>query len=517
MVWDARNDRVWAVRDRAGVKPLVWTLGPRGLALASEAKALFAAGWPARWDATALAQVLSFQYPEPTRTVFDGIRRLGPGEHRRFDRASDGSWTSASTTPRRWFDRPLVDPIDGPEAVRAQDAAFAAGLHSAVARRLATPWPVAVHLSGGCDSTAIATHAAALRPDEGVHAFGVGFEPPDTDRSIEHDESVVAARTASLLGVPFTRVGQTRPQLLAGWGDGIERAESLFVNGHGVAKHALARAVHEAGLRLNLSGEGSDETLLGYPFLQAEGWRAGSDERTRLERVNPVSLGTMLPDGEAVELDPVRAVWGEVPVWLEAKAQMGARLRTLLRDDALAGLWAPAQHAWAVALAPRSQGPTVHRAAETWAMASLGGYILPALADGPEAGFGLEGRVPFLDGGLMDLTQAWPAASTGWPNDPKAPLRRWLRTRGQARIADRPKHPFEAPPLWGHPAVRAALRRRWSSADRWRGTPFDVERVVAWMDRLDGSPASEHQRWEPVVALLLSIDHLAERFGLNAP
>ena len=49
-LWDGRNDTLFAARDRFGIKPLFYARHGDLLYLASEAKALFAAGVPARWD-----------------------------------------------------------------------------------------------------------------------------------------------------------------------------------------------------------------------------------------------------------------------------------------------------------------------------------------------------------------------------------------------------------------------------------------------------------------------------------
>ena len=53
-LWDGRSDRLFAARDRFGIKPLYYAEHGGALVLASEAKALFAAGVPARWDRAAM-------------------------------------------------------------------------------------------------------------------------------------------------------------------------------------------------------------------------------------------------------------------------------------------------------------------------------------------------------------------------------------------------------------------------------------------------------------------------------
>src|SRR5690242_5029786 len=50
VIWDATNRTIFAARDRFGIKPLFYAFHNETLYLASEVKALFAAGVPARWD-----------------------------------------------------------------------------------------------------------------------------------------------------------------------------------------------------------------------------------------------------------------------------------------------------------------------------------------------------------------------------------------------------------------------------------------------------------------------------------
>src|SRR6188768_3033664 len=61
VIWDERVRKLFAVRDRFGVKPLFYAVHDGTLFIASEMKALFAAGVPARWDRETLhySQVLA--------------------------------------------------------------------------------------------------------------------------------------------------------------------------------------------------------------------------------------------------------------------------------------------------------------------------------------------------------------------------------------------------------------------------------------------------------------------------
>lgn len=510
VLWDIEKDCIWAARDRAGVKPLRFIQDERGLAFASEAKAFFEAGWTAKWNEDALAQALSIQYPDPRSTLFEGVEQIAPGESIVFSR-KNGAWTRASQMWWNWFPHASSDLLS-PTPIEATDELDRA-LTRAVARRCDTKWPLAVHVSGGLDSSAILALASKLREGD-VHAFSVGFEPRDEDGEVQHDECVFAEKTAHQLGVPWSRVEASRSEMLAHWGDAVYRAEGIGINGHLVAKWMLARHIHQAGFRVSLSGEGADEALLGYAFLAAE--CSNSDAaRAKLLSDNPVARGLMLPDGEGVDLSAIERVWGHVPVWLRAKASLGHRLQGLMKDDWRRRVCGPALEKWAVSAHEEDASLDVHRAASSWARLALGGYILPSLADAPEAAWHIQGRVPFLDSDLLETVMKWAPGVVGCPGNAKAPLRSWLMRQGLEDVATRPKHPFQAPPLWGSAKVRQSLRERWSELGYWDHTPFDPDKVIACMDAMDKASAPERQKWEPVIATLLSVEQLVQAFDLK--
>jgi asparagine synthase (glutamine-hydrolysing) len=83
VLWDGANDTLFAARDRFGIKPLYYTTYRGTLYLASEIKALLAAGVPARWDCAAFFQANHFLgTPTPSdRTLFAGIAAVPPGHY----------------------------------------------------------------------------------------------------------------------------------------------------------------------------------------------------------------------------------------------------------------------------------------------------------------------------------------------------------------------------------------------------------------------------------------------------
>src|SRR5215510_3904010 len=80
VLWDETNRTLFAARDRFGIKPLFYAFHNETLYLASEVKALFAAGVPRRWDAESLSCAVEFGGHQ-VRTLFDGVFQVPPGHY----------------------------------------------------------------------------------------------------------------------------------------------------------------------------------------------------------------------------------------------------------------------------------------------------------------------------------------------------------------------------------------------------------------------------------------------------
>ena len=120
---------------------------------------------------------------------------------------------------------------------------------------------------------------------------------------------------AAHAGAEFHPIPIRQSDLADHFADASCQSETLCFNAHGVAKYLLSRAVRDAGYKVVLTGEGSDEILAGYPPFRRDMLlynAQGQDRRVTqqllesLEASNPVSRGLLLPDGEAVPLASLR-------------------------------------------------------------------------------------------------------------------------------------------------------------------------------------------------------------------
>jgi asparagine synthase (glutamine-hydrolysing) len=153
---DERNGLLFAARDRFGIKPLYYAQVGDALYLASEAKALFAAGVRAGWDHEAVFQDLHAALP-PDRSLFDGIRQVPPGHYvlaSRYHTQVLRYWDLNFPT----LDAGVVPRSDGEHIEIMHD-----GLREAIRLRLRADVPVGCYLSGGIDSCAKLGVAPAQR------------------------------------------------------------------------------------------------------------------------------------------------------------------------------------------------------------------------------------------------------------------------------------------------------------------------------------------------------------------
>ncbi len=241
---DSSRPRVLLARDRIGVKPLYWAQTDRGLAWGSECKALLASGKLSReMSASALMDYLVQGFIAGEASAWVGIQRLLP--------AHTLTWSPGSEPElRRYWSLPTEGTREAATASEIREA-----VDRAVESRLVADVPLGVFLSGGIDSTAVATSMAARQGDP-IVACSVGFEDK------RFDELDLAKQTASALGATHhTRVLQPDPTLaleVLPWFYDEPLADPSTVPTYLVSKMAREHVT------VALAGDGGDEVFGGY-------------------------------------------------------------------------------------------------------------------------------------------------------------------------------------------------------------------------------------------------------------
>jgi len=166
-IWNEREQTLFAVRDRFGVKPLYYkTLPCGGLALSSEIKALHGTGDPREHDPVTWSTYLTFgMYDHSERTFWKGISALPPGHALLWRRSGLRLW--------QWYD--LAEDIGGDIDTRTEALVreeYRSLIEDSVRLRFRADVPVGINLSGGLDSSMLLGLVHQVQgPDSEVNAF----------------------------------------------------------------------------------------------------------------------------------------------------------------------------------------------------------------------------------------------------------------------------------------------------------------------------------------------------------
>lgn len=144
VMWDSVNRTLFAARDRFGIKPIFYAQHNGALYFASEIKALFAMGVPARWDGEAVFNSFEFGGPQ-MRTLYDGIFQIPPGHYM-------VATENRIQVKQYWdFNYPKSDSLAVTKTDAEFEEEFRQVLDEAVRLRLRADVPVGCYLSGGVD------------------------------------------------------------------------------------------------------------------------------------------------------------------------------------------------------------------------------------------------------------------------------------------------------------------------------------------------------------------------------
>jgi asparagine synthase (glutamine-hydrolysing) len=498
-LWDEPNGLLFAARDRFGIKPLFYGEAGGVLVLASEAKALFAAGVPAAWDLESVYQQL-FVCLEEDRSLFRGVQQIPPGHyllasrhHRRIFRYWDLDYPPAGAVR-----------VDEREIVLELRAA----LEEAVRLRLRADVPVGCFLSGGVDSSTVLGLAAHVSPTP-VHAFTVTFD------GTPWDEGPIARQTSERLGAVFHPLQVTERDIADSLADAVWHGEMLGLNTHGVARYVQCRQVRAAGYKVVLSGEGSDDILAGYPSAKQDSIAAAG------QRSPPpaVTAAAMLAEGVPPQLLSIHRVLGFTPSWLRKVALGRSIFHALIAPDFARQFEGRDPYRvfldrCDVAGQMTGREPVV-QSLYLWSKAFLGGYAL--CAERLQMAFAVEERLPFLDHRLFDLVRGISAGLLVHQLREKYILREAARPYLTDTVYRRPKHSFTAPPVLAeegtllHTLAQDLLR----SATMAEMPLFDRAAVIGLLDRLPTLAESTRISLDAVLLMIISSCILHERYNLS--
>ena len=254
-IFDRQLNKLFCSRDRFGVKPFYYALVANQFIFGSEIKQLLPFFTTRRVNLPILIDYLVTGFVDHTdQTFFEGIVKLMPGHNLVYD------LNTKTFEIHRYYGigfRPEITKLNETESIEA----LKIELNRAVALRLRSDVKVGTCLSGGLDSSSIATLAS-----RSYHAGSNEQFNAITAKSMDprEDESAYAGMIAAESGLSWHCIEPTTDDFLQNIDEVIYTQEEPFGTPSIFMQYFVMKKARELGCTVMLDGQGADETLLGY-------------------------------------------------------------------------------------------------------------------------------------------------------------------------------------------------------------------------------------------------------------
>ncbi|MFA6266104.1 MAG: asparagine synthase (glutamine-hydrolyzing) [Pseudolabrys sp.] len=252
-LWDRQTRTLHLIRDRLGIKPIYFSTTERGVAFASELKALRAGGVPLTTDPQSVASFLRFAYVPAPYSIYRDVTKVMPGEI--VSIGADGKvsrhiyWSLNDVAARG-----LGDPFRGSEA--DAEAELHDLLADAVKGQMMADVPLGAFLSGGIDSSAVVALMVAARHGP-VRTFSIGFS------DLGFDESQHARAVANHLKTDHRELMVSGADALNVVPHLAEMYDEPFADSSQIPTHLISKLTRQH-VTVALTGDGGDELFAGY-------------------------------------------------------------------------------------------------------------------------------------------------------------------------------------------------------------------------------------------------------------
>ena len=508
-LWDVKESRLHLARDRMGEKPLYYGWAGQDIVFASELKAITAHPRAQKvLSQEAIFHYMRYSYVPAPLSIYEGIFKLKPGQHICFDQESL-RYHSLPEPHTYWSYQQAVSSGRAALFEGSDDEAkslFHDTLSQAVKGQMISDVPLGCFLSGGIDSSLIASVMQA-QSSKKVKSFSIGF------KEAGFNEAAHAKDVAAHLGLDHHEAYVSEQDALSV----IPKLPHIYCEPFADASQIptyLVSQLAKTHITVALSGDGGDELMGGYNRYS---WAL---KLAKIQTYTPSALSLMA--GHMIEAMP--APWlhhltGFVPQLNKVtdrglKAHKFAHMlkakdfQSLYQQ--LVSQWAQPQDALSSAdvfadrsadLSSLSLGPVDYMMAQD-SLTYLPDDILVKV-DRAAMANSLEGRIPFLDHRLIELSWHMPLSIKIREGKGKWLLRSLLYDYVPKQLVDRPKAGFAVPlAKW----LRGDLRE-WAESlldeQALNATGlFDAKKLRAvWQAHLSGQHDYQYQLWGPLMLL----------------
>jgi asparagine synthase (glutamine-hydrolysing) len=493
-IWDSRSRRLVLARDRTGIKPLYYAdLADGGIVFASELSALLGhGGVDASLSVEGLVSYFFSDYVHPPLTIVGNARKLPPGHTLIW---SDGRLEE----PRAFWKLAHFgsSPADDDNALSSE---LWSRLGRAVESQLVADVPVGIFLSGGIDSSCVAT-LAAERAGSRMKAFTIGFE------NATFDESRYAQMVAARLNVEHVSETLHQGNLLDVVDVALDRLDEPLADPSFLPTFLLSRLAARH-VKVVVGGDGGDELWGGYPTYRAHQYAALYSHIPLWARTNLEKAIGYLPIDDRYQsaewkLRRFTQRWDDELVTRHLRWMSSVDLPDLARAiPAARSILPPTLRA---PLPPSTDW--LQRILALDFTTYMPGSVLSKV-DRASMAHGLEVRPPLLDNEMVDWAFSLPSKFKVRRGRGKYLLKLAARGHLPDEVINRPKKGFGIPlATWLRGPLKARLEEVLSSSPIWGRGILGRQVFVAWNRE---HQAMQKDNSKPLWALFV-LDHWLRR------
>jgi asparagine synthase (glutamine-hydrolysing) len=269
-IHDRGRNLLFCSRDRFGVKPFYYHNNAQGFFFGSEIRQLLPWCHAITANTELITDFLLTSICDHTdETFFTGIRKLAAGHNLTYQ-LSDHHYSES-----RYYELQRDSALQSLQPEAAAEL-YLERLTDSIKLRLRADVPVGTCLSGGLDSSSVASlaspmfHAVAGKPFTAITAVS---------EQQSNNEAVYASQVVEHSGLRWLKVCPSYQDFIDELPSVVRTQEEPFGSTSLIMQYAVMKQARQNGIPVLLDGQGGDETLLGYPKYYgsylASAWREG--------------------------------------------------------------------------------------------------------------------------------------------------------------------------------------------------------------------------------------------------
>lgn len=250
-ILDKNENKITLVRDRVGVKPLYYYFDGNDFVFASTLKPIMEYKKPLHVNKNALYEFFQFGYISSNLSIFEDCFKVPAGHFLEFDLDKKSLQVMEYWSILPFFQKPKFQKSEKELVDELENL-----LIDSFRYRMVSDVPVGVFLSGGIDSSVV---ASILQKHYGnIHTFTIGF------KEAKYNEATFAKDVATHIGTTHTEKYLSSDEAKEILKDFVDIYDEPFGDSSGIPTALVSQVARENGVKVVLSADGGDEIFCGY-------------------------------------------------------------------------------------------------------------------------------------------------------------------------------------------------------------------------------------------------------------